>query len=486
MRDIEEGSGAAQARVHKFKETSALTKSFGSMSATLRQIVGQLSEAATQVGGAVETIDSSSGELFQGVRVQSDAAGSVFDAVEAGNQSFLAIDSSIGQLNSSADRAANSMASLSDGLKVTTKQVADLGDFVKKTDGEVKGMATSSTQIASSINILNEAVTNTATAVAQFNRSTQSIESNTMGALKSAEEARTQATTGYQDVLSTIEGMDRITATFQQLESAYQKLNDQIDLISNFVQAIEGVAERTKLLAVNTNILAAGAGEHGKAFAVVAGEMKELFDSASNSTREITEIIALLNEEREKTADAMQLGMESVSVGQELAVRAGRSMEAIRGLNEMSHNKMSQSAIMTKEQLVGSESIAEATEQIATMGAGISVATKEQRKASETVNNLVSEMVATISRIQQTIESEVVSSDTMMALVNTIYRQVESLSSASVDLKGANQHIVRKASSIRDVANTSLSQAHAVTESVGALSELVHSLNQNVGQFKVN
>ena len=98
---------------------------------------------------------------------------------------------------------------------------------------------------------------------------------------------RAVATTGeaVRAVASTVEGVARSRVLIRETEKRIKRLGERSQEVGLVVGLIQGIAERTGILALNASMRAAAAGEAGRDFAVVADEVKRLSESASRRRR---------------------------------------------------------------------------------------------------------------------------------------------------------------------------------------------------------
>lgn len=90
----------------------------------------------------------------------------------------------------------------------------------------------------------------------------------------------------------------------QQANEAIEELKAHSAKISELVKNISGIADQTNLLALNAAIEAARAGEHGKGFAVVADEVRQLSFRTNTTTHEI---VSMVEENLKRTNSAVEL-----------------------------------------------------------------------------------------------------------------------------------------------------------------------------------
>lgn len=127
-------------------------------------------------------------------------------------------------------------------------------------------------------------------------------------------------------VAGTVDGIARSRELIRETEKRIKRLGERSQEIGQVVGIIQGIAERTGILALNASMHAAAAGEAGRSFAVVADEVKRLSESARDSTARIGRLVHSIQTETNETVLAMNQAITRFVDISRLADEAGGQM----------------------------------------------------------------------------------------------------------------------------------------------------------------
>lgn len=106
-----------------------------------------------------------------------------------------------------------------------------------------------------------------------------------------ARQALQMAEAGTQAVDRTLQGMDALMIKVQAISDQILRLSEQTSQIGSISGLVSDLANQTNMLALNAAVEAVRAGEHGKGFAVVSGEIRKLADQSKNSAEKINALV---------------------------------------------------------------------------------------------------------------------------------------------------------------------------------------------------
>ncbi|WP_332877874.1 methyl-accepting chemotaxis protein [Massilia sp. S19_KUP03_FR1] len=155
----------------------------------------------------------------------------------------------------------------------------------------------------------------------------------------SAEEANQLASQASMIAREGSGAVRQMVGTMDQINASSQKIVDIVSLI-------DGIAFQTNILALNAAVEAARAGEQGRGFAVVAGEVRHLAQRSAAAAREVKTLI--------------EASATSIREGTAFASRAGTTMGNVVDAVEDVTTIMAKISAASREQSIGIDQVNQA------------------------------------------------------------------------------------------------------------------------------
>ena len=219
-----------------------------------------------------------------------------------------------------------SMQRMTQGLR---QLISGIGDGVTQIASAAEELSAVTEQTSAGVNNQKVETDQVATAMNEMAATVQEVARNAEQASEAALMADQQAREGDKVVTEAITQIERLAHEVVNSSEAMNQLKAESDKIGSVLDVIKSVAQQTNLLALNAAIEAARAGEAGRGFAVVADEVRSLAQRTQQSTEEIEELIAGLQNGTQRVASVMDNSRSLTDSSVELTRRAGGSLETI-------------------------------------------------------------------------------------------------------------------------------------------------------------
>ncbi|MEB2629084.1 globin-coupled sensor protein [Peribacillus frigoritolerans] len=144
--------------------------------------------------------------------------------------------------------------------------------------------------------------------------------------------SKTMAEEGQKRMQILTEKIQNLVDFMKNVDEKIVLLNQSFLSITEFVKLVQGMADQTNLLSLNSAIEAARAGEHSNGFAVVSNEVRKLAEQTKKSIAEIDAIVQSSNEYMKDVVDSVLRVKEVVQAGEKESGLTENSFNEIIGV----------------------------------------------------------------------------------------------------------------------------------------------------------
>jgi methyl-accepting chemotaxis protein len=231
--------------------------------------------------------------------------------------------------------------------KSLTRQIGSAAALLQSSSGELQAAAnqqvSGSTEQATA---MNEIVTT----ISELLSTSRLIAENAQRVAEVARETSLTASRGDEKGQSTTQSFAGIKTKVDAVVVHVLELGKKSQQIGSITEMINELAEQTNILAINATIEAAGAGEWGKRFAVVADEIRKLADRVGVSSSEIRQLLDNIRASASATISATQDSSKLVDAGVREFAEVAISFKQIAALVSTASEAAREIELSTKRQ----------------------------------------------------------------------------------------------------------------------------------------
>ncbi len=292
------------------------------------------------------------------------------------------------------------------GLSVSLNTMVEgLAQISSHIQAGAHDIGASTAEILSSVNQHSESASLQSAAISQT--------SATVNELRLAAEDTAQMASDVADRASrSLEVTHEATSAVAAITTAMEEIRERVDAIARDIvtlsdrtqqigeitATVNGLADRSKLLALNASIEAARAGEHGRGFAVVAEEVTKLAEQSKEATAQVEAILGDVQTATSAAVLATQEGTAVVERGLELTDAAGEGIRSLSDTIQGSFDAAQQIAASAHQQSVGIEQIAEAMNHVDEGTSQFLEGAHQSQMAAEKLNELSAQLAQVTER----------------------------------------------------------------------------------------
>jgi len=456
------------------------------MAANLERTLSKIRSVTNSLSNATETIVSSSRKVLTVADVQKTSIEETANVIKEMDKSTSAVAAGAEGLSASAVSTSSAIMEMKQAVEKVAENSSVFESLTHETSSSIEETITNIKQISESLEKLSSSSEEIASSISEVNTTVKEIDHHATESVALSEKVVAEASEkGIAAAHSAMEGMEHIRSSVGSLSEVINVLEKRSEDIGKILNVIAEVADETTLLSLNAAILAAQAGEHGKAFAVVADEIKSLADKTSLSTKEIAALITSVRRETQSSVTMAAEGIQAVVKGLKLV---GDVNEALKGIVKRSKESTEMSKAIQRSTSEESQVIRQITDAIREMSKQIekiSFALQEQTNGSKFVIEQTEKMKDISSQLNMVISEQRDGSRQIAIAIEDVAHQSEQIAEATGRQKQKSSELVQFMNKIQSATDTMIHSSNELNDTITALREDSRNLHDELQKFKV-
>ncbi len=236
--------------------------------------------------------------------------------------------------------------------------------------------------------------------VEQMSRSIQTVAENANQAEKIADDTYNTVLNSTSDMNLTVDSILELRTTVGETAKKMKRLGESSQKISQAVSFIEEIALKTNILAINASVEAGRAGEYGQGFTIVAEQVGALAEQSAAATKEIANIVAVIQAETQEVNQAMESGTSQVVETTRLVESTKQSLGQVLEKSQEINQLMGSISQTTVSQANTSQNVTNLMQKIANLSETTSKSSKEVAQSIVETAQVAAKLESTVAQFK--------------------------------------------------------------------------------------
>lgn len=289
---------------------------------------------------------------------------------------------------------------VNDTLEAMSAPVKLIAETASSLSSAASEILAATTQQLSGATEQSAAVSQTTTTVDEVKALSDQAVERSQEVVGASQKAAEISQSGTRAVTETVESMGHIKERVEGIAENIVALSERTQQIGEIITTVNEIATQSNMLALNASVEASRAGEYGKGFAAVAGEVRSLAEQSRQSTVQVRTILQDVQNAINAAVMATEEGTKVVDTGVKLAAQTGEAISQLASAIQQSAQTAAQVMAGGRQQASGVEQVAVAMRNINQVTQQSLASSRQVEKAAQDLNTMSGKLSDLVKQYQ--------------------------------------------------------------------------------------